>query len=332
MGNRKRRRRHERNSSDSDLNSNSNLRKKTKGEEFHSDHDVSTILKETNAVLYNQSNTSVFESDIDATLNLISESQILHIHSDKVSNEGEYSRKGPCESSLIMENQTDPKRRNSPDSKTSTSDSAKIDYLVNSIKEMKKNQEGMRRMTESKIHKLRQEWKEDMDTRIRVLRDDLSMDLGKESARLDSLLITVQSLQSRVHGIENVTKDITLGNIALYQGVSQQSAKNDNSDLMVFVTGLHFSKNEDMVQKARDLMLALGEDVSSYVSITAASRLPSRVPNRPGPVKITFNNTDEKAKVLKHKMSLKIRALTAECSLNHVRHMQRGSSNITHVR
>ena len=52
-------------------------------------------------------------------------------------------------------------------------------------------------------------------------------------------------------------------------------------------------------------MLAVGKDVSSYVSITAASRLPSRVPNCPGPVKITFNNIDEKAKVLKYKMSLK---------------------------
>ena len=198
MGNGKRiRRRSERNGSDSDLNSNSNLRKKTRGEELHSGHDVSTILEETNAVLYNQSNTSVFESDIDATLNLISESQILHIHPDKGSNKGEYSTKGPCESLLIMENQNDPKRRNSPDSNTSTSDSAKIYYLVNSITEMKKNQEGMRRMIESKIDKLRQEWKGDMDTRIRVLRDDLSLDLGKETARLDSLLITVQSLQSK---------------------------------------------------------------------------------------------------------------------------------------
>ena len=81
-------------------------------------------------------------------------------------------------------------------------DSDKIDFLVQTLMEVKKNQESLKKMVESKIDKLRKDMKEDMDLRIRSFRDDLSLDIGREAKRMDEMLITIQSLSSRVEQLE----------------------------------------------------------------------------------------------------------------------------------
>lgn len=60
-----------------------------------------------------------------------------------------------------------------------------------------------------------------------------------------------------------------------------------------------------MLNEARRLIQALGDDVSSAVSVTAASRLNSRIEGRPGLVKISFRSREEKVLVLRNKMKLK---------------------------
>lgn len=50
---------------------------------------------------------------------------------------------------------------------------------------------------------------------------------------------------------------------------------------------------------------SLGDNVKSHVTITGAVRFRTRYIGRPGPVKISFRNVDEKILVLRNKMSLK---------------------------
>ena len=59
------------------------------------------------------------------------------------------------------------------------------------------------------------------------------------------------------------------------------------------------------MDKARDLITALGQAVSSSVEVTGAVRLTARYTNRPGIVKISFRTLAEKISVLRNKMTLK---------------------------
>ena len=59
------------------------------------------------------------------------------------------------------------------------------------------------------------------------------------------------------------------------------------------------------MDKARDLIKALGDDVYSSVKISGACRLESRIENKPGLVKISFNNRAEKVNVLRRKSILR---------------------------
>ena len=52
-------------------------------------------------------------------------------------------------------------------------------------------------------------------------------------------------------------------------------------------------------------MLLWGQRISESVSVTGAARLPSRIPNKPGYVKVSFRTCDEKVLVLRNKMVLK---------------------------
>ncbi|CAG2234693.1 unnamed protein product [Mytilus edulis] len=125
----------------------------------------------------------------------------------------------------------------------------------------------MKRMFESKLDKLRTDLMKNVDNKVRALRDEISLDINRETNRTD------QSIQTRLDSLEQDT-----------------SSKNND---------------ENIVEKANDLIRALGEDVSDNVNVTAAARLPSRFNDRPAIVKIIFRNLDVKVKVLRNKMKLK---------------------------
>ena len=75
--------------------------------------------------------------------------------------------------------------------------------------------------------------------------------------------------------------------------------------MSVIVSGLPYIHGEDLMQKAQDLVNALGNDVTHNVNITNTVRYRTRYLDRPGPVKVTFRTVQEKVAVLRNKMQLK---------------------------
>jgi len=204
------------------------------------------------------------------------------------------------------------------------SDSEKLSFLVTGVEALQKSQEGLKKLVESKIDRLRNELKVDIDTRVRGLSDEITLAIGRESSRIDKMLTTIQSLTSRVDTMEQSSRNAASArmdgmgteNAAAQDGQARDQGQGqgwyrvgraDDTELSVVVTGIQSEQGEDLMAKARDLIDVLGNEVSENVLITRVSRFKSRVPNRPGLVKITFRSIDEKILVLKNKMSLKDR-------------------------
>ncbi|CAG2189828.1 unnamed protein product [Mytilus edulis] len=187
---------------------------------------------------------------------------------------------------------------------TDPSVSEKLDTIVSAIHDLKSNQEGMKRMFESKLDKLRTDLMANVDNKIRALRDELSVDISMETRRTDQLLISVQSIQSRLDGIEehNNTHSADNGNGVLNSVDNLHINPLDNPEITITASGIPVTEGEDLMSKAENLISALGEDVFSNVNVIAATRLTNRFNDRPGIVKISFRNTAEKVRVLRNKM------------------------------
>lgn len=57
-------------------------------------------------------------------------------------------------------------------------------------------------MFESKLDKLRKDLLKNVDEKIQSLRDEISLDLGIETQRVDEVMTTIQSIQTRLSGVE----------------------------------------------------------------------------------------------------------------------------------
>lgn len=98
----------------------------------------------------------------------------------------------------------------------------------------------------------------------------------------------MEGMQSRLSNLEQqgVPKEAVTGDNGTRprQPIVTGDPLND-PNLTITAGDLHYSKGENLEQKVNELLQALGEHVSNNVLVTAARRLPSRTPNRPGLVK-----------------------------------------------
>ena len=132
-------------------------------------------------------------------------------------------------------------------------------------------------MFESKLDRLRTDIMSSVDTKVRELRDELSVDLASETRRVDQVLTTIQSIQSRMDGLEQQRADHnTIVNGTNNMGNTQQN----DPEISVTVSGIQETENEDLMADITDLMQALGDEVYQNINIANIVRLPSRVPGR----------------------------------------------------
>ena len=126
--------------------------------------------------------------------------------------------------------------------------SQQLKILITSVEEIKKNQDGMKRTLEGKMDRLKNDLMESIETKMKVLKDELS--LARESARLDEVLISVQSIENRLSTVETVCAEgggISGDSMdhAGYQprdGLSSRFREPlDNPDLTVIATNIPFS-------------------------------------------------------------------------------------------
>ena len=188
------------------------------------------------------------------------------------------------------------------DSKDS-SDGEKLNILLDTVLEIKSSQDGLRRMFESKLDKLRSDLMQNIDTKVRALRDEFSMDLSKEAKRLDQVVSSVQSMVTRMDSLERkVSASVTSSGSS--NGTGPGGGLSD-TDVCITASGIPVRDGEDLLEVADSLLQALGPEVHQNVLVTGATRLKTRFNNRPGLVKISFQNVDEKICVLRNKMKLK---------------------------
>ena len=213
-----------------------------------------------------------------------------------------YSSPEELDNSVFEHSQNSTSKEHSSGANSDTTISQKLDTVVNSIQGLKTSQDSMKRMFESKLDKLKTEIIASVDSKISPLRDELTLDIHRETNRIDQLLTTVQSIQARVDDLETRTvQNEGIGTVSRDREVRNPL---DDNDLTIVASGLPFIDGEDLIQTARTLIAELGEEVFQNVHITAATRLPSRLRDKQGLVKISFRNVDEKIRVLRYKMGL----------------------------
>lgn len=186
----------------------------------------------------------------------------------------------------------------------------KLDSILAVVSDIKKSQDGMQKMFESKLDKLRTDLMQNIDVKIRALRDEFTISLAQSENRIDQVMTTIQSLKGRLDTLEKPQYNTDpRANNGPTNGTSQYRHVNPNPlsdpDLCVVASGISATDGEDLTQKAEQLIKALGDDVSTNVLVTGAVRLPTRLPHKPGLVKIGFQNVHEKILVLRRKGALK---------------------------
>ncbi|ESO92326.1 hypothetical protein LOTGIDRAFT_162630 [Lottia gigantea] len=79
----------------------------------------------------------------------------------------------------------------------------------------------------------------------------------------------------------------------------------ENNDVTIIAFNLNYEESENLTDKYTHLIQTLALDPNSPVMITATKRIPQRRYDKPGLVKISFKNTEQKIKILRKKMNLK---------------------------
>lgn len=172
--------------------------------------------------------------------------------------------------------------------------------ILVAVKEIKTGQDSMRKSFDSKLDKMRNEFMATLDGKIKTLRDELAMDLSKESGRIDQLERSIQTIQARLESVEE-NRDSNK-----QEGASGSSQENLNiAEVCITASNVPFDEGENLLEKAAGIIRALGDNVSSNVVITGAKRLRSRYQGKQGLVKISFQNTEQKINVLRNKHVLK---------------------------
>ena len=79
----------------------------------------------------------------------------------------------------------------------------------------------------------------------------------------------------------------------------------NNCELTVIATNIPVRHDRPLLETAKALISALGEEVSRHAKITDVKRCPDRATGKPPLLKIAFENVEQKVQVLRAKESLK---------------------------
>lgn len=157
----------------------------------------------------------------------------------------------------------------------------------------------------------------EINKRIESLCNDITIQINKESERIDLVLTTVQSLQERVSELEQ-TRSTDQNIVSGISTETHERSKNNgqqgiiprqfyDSEIFVIASGVPVGTilPENLLHKATDILKALGEDVIKGIRINSVQRFRTRLIDRPGLVKINLGPREEKTLVLRNKMNLR---------------------------
>ena len=278
------------------------------------DVDLSQVLNETNGVLYDSEYTyNKFEllGDCDdAELDLSKDlNSVFSPHTSK-------NTEQVAENMATGYTPSAQQGSGAPQVGSGGMDSNQFAMLMNMMQGLKQGQDEMTKMFNIKLDRFKNEMLKNINDQVASLRKEIASDVQKQGYRIDEVMFTIQSLKDRVATIEQSQTANTCvprgDQMETNNGIQDQgqrtfnpSARLDDTDISVIASGLPYDNGEDLLQKAQNLIDALGHEVKTQVRIMKVVRFRARIQDKPGPVKITFRNVQEKIKVLRSKMCLK---------------------------
>ncbi|CAC5366262.1 unnamed protein product [Mytilus coruscus] len=113
----------------------------------------------------------------------------------------------------------------------------------------------MKKIFESRLDKLRSDVMTSVDTKIRALRDELSVDTALEAKRTDQVLTSIQSI--RIDDLDHQRSDF---NINVNGSAYGKNTQDNSPELSVMVSGIPQTEEEDLLLTVNDLIKALAKD------------------------------------------------------------------------
>lgn len=169
----------------------------------------------------------------------------------------------------------------------SNGEKQKHEKMMELLMSLKKGQETLQKVFDSKIEKLRRDVLSTIDDKIKSVKVDIDLQFAALERRIDDLEAEMNSLRD-----ENG------------QGISADNSVN-NSDITVIATNVPVSHDRSLLDTAKALISALGDDVSRRSRVTDVKRCPDRNMGKPPLLKIAFETVEQKVDILRAKKNLK---------------------------
>ena len=160
----------------------------------------------------------------------------------------------------------------------------RLDKMMELLEGLKRGQESLQKTFDSKLERLRNDVLAKIDDKIKSVKVDMNLQLAGLERKIDDLETEMNSLRSEPGFVD------TSGN---------------NCELTVIATNIPVRHDRPLLETAKALISALGEEVSRHAKITDVKRCPDRPTGKPPLLKIAFENVEQKVQVLRAKESLK---------------------------
>jgi hypothetical protein len=163
--------------------------------------------------------------------------------------------------------------------------SERMDKMMEILMAVKKGQESLQKTFDSKIERLRNDVLSTIDDKIKAVKVDIELQFASLEKRICDLEIQFQSFKA----IDCAPHDFTV----------------NNCDITVIASNVPERQGKSALKYAQDLIDALGEEISTHVTIKDAKRCNNRNTGKPPLLKIAFSSVEEKVSVLRAKKLLK---------------------------
>ena len=173
------------------------------------------------------------------------------------------------------------------------------------LQKVLKNQGILGKKIDSKIAKLKVELKASIDENIGNIKGEFHLELGKLRTDLEKVYVRMAAIER--HGVQrdssepNAASDTGRNHVS---GNEHQMEPTNNTDITIIAIGFPELRNDDLLARVESMIDELEPDSvdERKVKVQTCVRIPSKINNRPGLVKIAFFDN---IRVLRRKSKLK---------------------------
>ena len=177
----------------------------------------------------------------------------------------------------------------------------RMTIIAEAIEGLQKGQSKLQSTLDSKLDKFRKDFMSNIDDKFKAMKVDFELELGKQQAQIDTMSQTVASIVKRLDRDENLEREKQSNNQQKFFHEHDNRNYVDDPEITIIVNNIEQESGEDILEIASELIYL----VNDSVKVVAAKRLTSRITGKPGLVKISLSNLEEKKMVLREKRKLK---------------------------